>query len=155
MTALAEKESGLAKEFISEININSPTIMYDLYLSTSVVQYAVQAQENIIKKIAYNGSCVIVGRAADYVLKDYKDVVKIFIYAPKDFRIKKVMEIYGDTTQQGANRIIKSDKARATYYKNISGLEWGNVRNYDLSINSSIGIENTANAICDYIINRK
>lgn len=147
MIALAAQESGLAKEFISEINENSPTVMYDLYLSTSVVQYAVQAQEKIIKKIADNGSCVIVGRAADYVLKEYDDVVKIFIYASKDFRIKKVMEIYGDTPQEGAKSIVKSDRARAAYHKNISGLEWGNVENYDLCINSSIGIENTANTI--------
>lgn len=62
-----------------------------------IVTQVIVAQEQIIQKIAESGSCVIVGRAADYVLSDYPDVVRIFIYAPKDYRIKKVMEMYGDT----------------------------------------------------------
>lgn len=63
MTSLAAKESGLSKEFISDINANAPSILHDLYLSTEVIQQAVIAQDQIIKKIADSGSCVIVGRA--------------------------------------------------------------------------------------------
>lgn len=70
MTALAAQESGLDQEFISDINANSPNLLHDLYLSTQVVQQAIAAQDKIIRKIADNGSCVIVGRAADYVLRD-------------------------------------------------------------------------------------
>jgi cytidylate kinase len=155
MTALAAKESGLTKEFISGINANSPAGMHELYLSTEVVREAIIAQEKIIRKIADNGSCVIVGRAADYVLRDYEDVVRIFIHAPEAYRIKNVMHTYGETEQKGKSGIARSDSARAAYYKNISGLEWGNARQYDLCINSSIGPENTASAICDYIKNRE
>lgn len=154
MTALAAQESGLDKEFISNINTNSPAILHDYYLSTNVIQQAVIAQDKIIKKIADNGSCVIVGRAADYVLRDYDDVVRIFIHAPKEFRIGKVMEVYGDSKSEAVNNIKRSDEARAAYYKNISGLLWGDVHNYDLSIDSSIGIQECADVICGYIQGR-
>ncbi|MDR3172179.1 MAG: MATE family efflux transporter [Treponema sp.] len=154
MTALAAQESGLAKEFVSDLNANSPSVMHELYLSTDVARQAIIAQEKIIRKIADNGSCVIVGRAADYVLRDYEDVARIFIHAPQAYRIKNVMKTYGDTEQEGKKSIVRSDAARAAYYKNISGLEWANTRQYDLCINSSIGAENTATAIYDYIKSR-
>ena len=82
MTALAAQESGLDKEFISDINRNSPDMLHDLYLSTKAVQHAVTAQNSMIRRIAENGSCVIVGRAADYILRGHPDVVRVFIYAP-------------------------------------------------------------------------
>jgi cytidylate kinase len=154
MTALAAQESGLADEFISEINANSPAVMHEMYLATEVVQQAIIAQEKIIRKIADNGSCVIVGRAADYVLRDYEDVVRIFVHAPKPYRVQKVMEMYGDTEQEGKKSIAHSDAARATYYKNISGLDWGSVRQYELCVDSSVGAETAANAIVEYVKGR-
>lgn len=151
MTALAAQESGLDKEFISDINADSPNILRELYLSTNVVTQAIVAQDKIIKKIADNGSCVIVGRAADYVLRDYDDVVRVFIYAPSDYREKRIMEVYGDSAEEARKNIHHSDKARASYYKNISGLNWGDAHNYDLLINSSVGIEKCADIICNFI----
>lgn len=153
MTALAAEESGLAEEYVSKLNDNSPSIMYDLYVSTTPVQEAIKAQDKIIKKIADNGSCVIVGRAADYVLRDYKNIVKVFIYADKDYRIKKVSEMYGDSETKARKSINKSDKARANYYKSISGNEWGDMKNYDLCIDATIGPKKSAKIICDYIKN--
>lgn len=152
MTMLAAQESGLDKEFISDINANSPAVFHSLYLSTDVVQQAVAAQDKVIRKIADNGSCVIVGRAADYVLRNYENVVKIFIYAPDDFRIRQVMKVYGDTIEEAKKNIRSSDEARAAYYKNISGNNWGDRRNYDLLIDSSMGIEQCAKAINEYIL---
>ena len=151
MTALAAQESGLNQEFISDLNANSPTLMHDLYLSTNVVQQAVLAQDKVIRKIADNGSCVIVGRAADYVLRDYSDVVRIFIYAPKKFKIQRVMEVYGDDREAAEKNIHRSDEARAAYYKNISGSNWGERKNYELLVDSSVGIEACADVICEYI----
>ena len=153
MVALAAQESGLDKEFISDINANSPTIMRDLYLSTDVVQQAVVAQDRIIKKIADAGACVIVGRAADFVLRDYPDVVTVFIDAPLDKRIEKVMEVYGDSKEDAAKNIKRSDGARAAYYKSISGKTWGDKENYDLYLNSADGIDKCADEICSYISN--
>ena len=151
MTALAAQESGLAQEFISDLNANSPALLHDLYLSTNVVQQAITAQDRIIRKIADAGSCVIVGRAADYVLRNYDNVVRVFIHAPKDYRTRKVMEMYGDTQEEAAASIRHSDAARGAYYKNIAGTAWGDARNYSLCIDSSIGPEQTAQAILDYL----
>ena len=154
MTALAAQESGLDKEFISDINANSPTHLHSLYLSTDVVQQAVVAQDKVIRKIADNGSCVIVGRAADYVLRDYEDVVRIFIYAPEEYKIKRVMEIYGDSAEDAKKNVRRSDEARASYYKSISEQTWGDRRNYELMIDSSIGVDASVNTICTYLQNR-
>lgn len=151
MTALAAQESGLDKEFISDINANSPGLMHDLYLSTQVIQQAITAQDKIIRKIADNGSCVIVGRTADYVLREYENVVRVFIYAPKEYRMKRIMKIYGDTKEESKKSIHRSDTARASYYKNITGQDWNNPHNFDLSVNSDIGIDKCAEVICNYI----
>ena len=152
VTALAAQESGLDKEFISDINVNAPEMMRKLYLSTEVIHQAVVAQDQVIRKIADNGSCVIVGRAADYVLRDYKDVVRIFIYAPEECKIKRVMEIYGDTEEEAKKNVRRSDEARAVYYNNISGLHWGVAHNYDLLIDSSAGVEKCVETICQFLI---
>lgn len=155
MTLIAAQESGLDKEFISNLHLNSPTALNDLYLSTSPVQYAIQAQDRVIKEIANQGSCVIVGRASDYVLRDNKDLVRIFIYAPKDYRVSNIMKMYNDTKQEAIKNVEKSDKTRSNYYKTISGLEWGKIDNYDLCIDSSIGKEECARIICEYVKNKK
>lgn len=151
ITALAAQEIGLDRHFVFDINENSPEFLRSLYLSTSVVQQAIVAQEQIIRKIADFGSCVIVGRAADYVLSNYPDVVRIFIYAPKEYRVKKVMEMYGDTEEAGRKSIAQSDAARSAYYNSISGGEWGNPHGYHLCIDSSCGVDAAVNIICDYI----
>lgn len=153
MIALAAHESGLDKEFISDIHKNSPDIMRDLYLSTQAVQHAVVAQDRIIRKIADEGSCVIVGRSADYVLKDYENVVRIFIHAPEEYRLHRVMEVYGDSTEEAEKNIHRSDRARSAYYKHISGKEWGDKENYELVIDSSCGVEKTVDTILEYVSN--
>lgn len=155
MTAIAAKESGLAGEFISNINSDENAVMRELYLSTNVVQQAVIAQDKVIKMIAEAGSCVIVGRSADYVLRHKEDLVRIFIYAPKDYRTKKVMEMYGDTWEEGKKNIERSDAARAAYYKNISGRRWGDPHQYELCIDSSIGVQKCVDVIVKYISERK
>ena len=151
MIALAAHESGLDKEFISDIHKNAPDVLYELYASTHVVQLAIAAQDKIIRKIANNGSCVIVGRSADYVLKDYENVFRIFIGAPKEYRIHRVMEVYGDTLQEAKRNVRRSDKARASYYRHISGKQWGDENNYDLVVDSSSGVEGTVLTILKYI----
>ena len=151
MTALAAQESGLDREFISDINKNAPDHLHDIYLSTHVVQQAVVAQNQIIRKIADHGSCVIVGRAADFVLRDYESVIRIFLYAPEAYKISRVMALYGDTKEEAIRNIHRSDEARSAYYHNISGNEWGNRKYYDLLVDTSIGVEQTAKVVLDYI----
>lgn len=151
MTALAAKESGLSRRFISDINKNAPKQLHDLYLSGRVVRHAIEAQNQIIQRIADNGSCVIVGRAADFVLRERANVVRLFVHAPMEYRIRRVMEIYGDSPTEAARNIKHSDKARAAYYKNISGLTWGLSENYDLVVDSSPGLDPSVMQILDYI----
>lgn len=151
MTALAAQESGLDKEFISDLNRNSPAHLHDLYISSNVVQQAITAQDKIIRRIAENGSCVIVGRAADHVLRDNPELVRIFVYAPAEVKIKRVMENYGDKYEEAAKNIRRSDGARAAYYKGVSGNNWGSRENYDLMIDSSVGVEKCADIICEFV----
>ena len=125
--------------------------MGELYLSTSVVQQAITAQAKAIGHIADMGSCVIIGRAADFVLRDRENLLRVFIHAPKEYRVAKVMEMYGDTAEEGKKSIARSDAARAAYYKSISGRTWGDPHAYELCIDSSIGPEATAQLICDYV----
>lgn len=155
MTALAAQESGLDREFISGLNRNAPKTLYNLYLSTKVVRLAVVAQHQIIERIAENGSCVIVGRAADYVLRDHPDVVKIFIRASMEYRIGRAMEIYGDTREEAEENIRRSDKARAAYYRHISGKRWGEPENYDLVVDSSQGVQQAVEEILKYLGRRE
>lgn len=151
MTALAAQESGLDREFISGLNRNAPKALYNLYLSTKAVGLAVAAQHQIIEKIAEKGSCVIVGRAADYVLRDYENLVKIFIYASKEYRVRRTMEIYGDTQEEAKENIRRSDKARGAYYRHISGLRWGEKDNYDFVVDASRGIRPAVEEILQYL----
>lgn len=148
--ALAAKESGLDQDFISKIN-RKQDILHELYLSTSPVKFAIEAQEIVINKIADEGACVIVGRAADYVLRDRKNLVRIFISAPQNYRIKNIMKMYKDDEETARKNVAKSDKHRADYYKIVAGKEWRELENYDLIIDSSIGAEKTSEVIVDYI----
>lgn len=151
LVAVAAQESGLAEEFISGINSDENAVMRELYLTADPVKRAVAAQEKAIRHIADAGSCVIVGRSADYVLRNYPDVLRIFIYAPKSYREKKVMEMYGDSPEAAKKSIARSDAARGAYYKSVSGREWGNPHGYELCIDASVGEEAAADIICSYI----
>lgn len=151
MVALAAHESGFDREFISDIHKNAPDALRNLYLSSDAVKCAIKAQEHIIRKIADNGSCVIVGRAADYVLRDYKNTVRVFVSAPIEYRIKRITKVYGDTAREAKRNIRRSDKARASYYRHISGKHWGSAENYELTVDSSVGLEKAAEIVLDYV----
>jgi cytidylate kinase len=106
-------------------------------------------QSEAIKKYAQNGSCVIIGRCADYVLRDEPNLFRIFIYGDLDHRQKRVMERHPEIkSSQVIDVINKTDKRRASYYNFYTGNKWGKFDNYDMAINSStFGIEETAKLI--------
>ena len=151
MIALAAHESGLDKDFISNIHKNSPDVLRGLYLSSHAVRRAMLAQDKIIRKIAEEGSCVIVGRAADHVLRDFPYVVKVFIGAPEEFRIARVREVYGDTLSEAKRNLRHSDRARAGYYHHLSGKRWGDPQNYDLVLDSSEGLDPAAEQLAAFV----
>ncbi len=145
LTALSAEESGLAQEYIEKIEEKN-SILYNLYLSSEANQLAIKAQENVLNKIAQTGSCVIVGRAADYVLKDY-NTYKVFVYAPLPFRQTRIMANYGDDETRAKENIEKADKRRAKFYESVTNQTWGDVKNYNLAVDSSIGIDKVVEQI--------
>lgn len=151
MLAVAAKKSGLSEQYLSDINSrNEEGAIRDLYLSSAPAEYAIKAQRQAIEDIARHGSCVIIGRSADYVLRKHKKVFRVFISAPEDYKIKKLGEMYHDNKKEAKKYMRRSDRNRASYYNAVSGLEWGARENYDLCIDSSIGNEATAKIIADY-----
>ena len=112
-------------------------------------------QSDIIKEYAEAGSCVIIGRCADYVLRDEENVLKIFIYSDIETREKRIRERYPDIkSSQVLDVINKTDKRRASYYNFYTGNKWGKYDNYDLAINAAtFGIEKTAELIADFAKN--
>ncbi|MBQ9085342.1 MAG: cytidylate kinase-like family protein [Clostridia bacterium] len=109
-------------------------------------------QSDVIKSYAHNGSCVIIGRCADYVLRDEKNLLRIFIYGDLEHRQARIRERHPEVkSSQIIDIINKTDKRRASYYNFYTGNKWGKYDNYDMAINSStLGIDGTVEMICAY-----
>ena len=110
------------------------------------------AQSKVIRNVAQEGPCVIVGKCADYILKEQENVVNLFISATLDFRIRRAVEIEGVSEAKSAETVMKKDKSRANYYKYHSGERWDNVLNYDMAIRSDLcGIDGTVACLRAYL----
>lgn len=108
-------------------------------------------QAKIIRELAETESCIIIGRCADYVLKDYDNVLSVFVHAPMDFRMMRAANVHSMPPKELERYINKIDKRRAAYYKYYTGREWTDGRNYDLCLNSSkLGIEKCVDEIKAY-----
>ena len=150
------------KEEIKEFAIKNNLIndncsdeeIYDNFLSLDVSKEAIINQTKVIKKIANISNAVIIGRSADYILRENKNLIKIFIYTSMDYKIENVMKNYGDNEKQAKNHILDSDKSRSNYYSAIANRNWGDKNNYDLCIDARIGNENVVKIICDYVKNK-
>ena len=95
-------------------------------------------QSEIIRNLAQKGPCIIVGRCADYVLRDQVDLINVFICAEKEDRKKRIAEIYGLTERKAAERIRKTDRERRFYYEMHTGLEWGSINSHQMLLNVSM-----------------
>lgn len=105
-------------------------------------------QAKIIRELANRQSCVIVGRCADFVLKDYENLVDVLVWAPLENCVQNIMEIEGLSSKEAERKIKKIDKHRSEYYHYYTGHEWNDVRNYSFCVNSGrIGFDKTAQAI--------
>ena len=129
---------------------------YDVYpLSINFAPYEMpindklfNLQADIIREESEKSSCVFVGRCADYILNGNPKLVKVFIYADMDSRVKRVMEHHGISEQDARVLIYKTDKKRANYYNYYTGHDWGDMRRYDLTIHSGrSGIEGAVELI--------
>ena len=105
-------------------------------------------QAKVLKKLAETTSCVIVGRAADFVLKDYDNVLSVFVHAPHDFLMEQAAKVKSLPEDELEKYIAKEDKYRAEYYEHHPGQKWTDAMNYDLCIDSSkLGFEKCVEAI--------
>jgi len=150
---LAAKKSGFSEEYIrSSEQIKSASFLYSLYMTSQVLPMSDQIfliQSKIIQELAEQGPCVIVGRCADYVLRNNPNCMNVFIHAPVAERLRRVSEEYGDKSANMEDYVRKQDKKRASYYNYFSQNKWGNAKNYHLAINSTLGITQTAKLIQD------
>jgi len=152
----AAEESGLCEELFHSFDERPKSFLYSVAMDPysfsmghvtpkgSIEQQVYLATYDTIKKLADSGPCVLIGRCADYALKDRDDVINIFITAPMDSRIARVARRNGITPEEAKERIRKTDKSRASYYNFYSNKEWGEAKSYDLCVDSSLlGIEGT------------
>lgn len=146
------KKTGFSENFIRDTEHQRPTnsFLYDLYTSVatpSVPDQVFIAQAKVIKAAAARESCVIVGRCADYILREEPHVLKVFVNAPLDQRVRRAREEYGVTEPNLESYVIRQDKARASYYNYFATGRWGQSREYDLCVNSRIGIDTAVKVI--------
>ena len=113
-------------------------------------------ESELIKNIANNESCVIVGRCANFILSENKNALKVFVYSDTDSKIKRATEFYGLSKSNAEKEIKRIDKLRANHYKYYTEKEWKDVTNYDVCINSDVlGVEKAAEMICGLIEKEK
>lgn len=149
------EETGLSEEYI-ESNEQKRETLANLndgyYFSLNNADNLFLNEAKLIKKLADNESCVIIGRCADFILKDRKDITKIFIYSDIENKIRRATEIYGLEKAKAEKEIKRINKLRANHYKFYTERDWNDKSNYDICINSDVlGVEKTADLICDMI----
>lgn len=143
-------KSGLFKRIAPEIYTGEliPPESSDFVSAKNLFNY----QAEVIKRLAKSQSCIIIGRAADFVLKDYPNVVSVFVHGSESFNLARAMEQNSMTEDEMKKFIAKTDKYRAEFYKHYTGREWTDARNYDLCLNSSkLGFEKCVEEIQAYI----
>ena len=154
-------ESGFAPKFVEEHGEHAPGRSLFSYAfapqgvpgvmnGMSTADFLWNIQCSVILQLAEKGPCVIVGRNADYILKDRKDVLHAYIHADKAFRADRIVRLYGESEKSPEARLNEKDKRRHVNYQHYTGRVWGTAQNYDICLNSgTIGID----ACVDIIVN--
>ncbi len=154
LISLTAKESGLAEDFISQMEQKKNfSYLYNLYMTSQELPLSEQVyliQSKVIKNVAKQ-PCVIVGRCADYVLRDNKNCIRVFIHASLKQRAARIRDQYGEQHPNLQEFVHKQDKNRASYYNYFTQNKWGEAKNYHLCIDSSIGISATTHVIKELI----
>ena len=162
---LASKESGICGEFFEKADEkNSGSLLKALAMGFTMNNAIFQSndyrsneslfqiQSDVIRKVAAEGSCVLVGRCADYILREDPDCINIFVSASWTDRIQRAIEYNHLTEKEAGEFLHKADKSRASYYNYYTDKIWGAAESYDLCINSSIyGIEQTVDFVRSFI----
>lgn len=166
LISIAAKESNIAPEIFENVDEKATnSLLYSLSLGLYSFSNTYSVGDNlpvndklyilqhkIIKKVADEGPCVIVGRCADHILRDRNDVLRVFIYADLDFRVKRAIDLKGVKPSKAEQVVQKTDKSRSNYYNFYSGKKWGLTENYDLCINrTKLTCEQVAEIIENYL----
>lgn len=147
LISLSAKESGLSEEYVKMTDEKKKSASY----TNNNDDRLFIAEQKVIEKLA-KSSCVIVGRCADYILKDNKDAIKIFLYSDSKSKEKRAIKYYGLNSKTALRKIDKINKERSKYYKFYTNREWKDFSNYDLSFNvDKYGVEKTAENIINII----
>ena len=155
---LAAESSGIHRNHFEE-NDERRTNSFLYLLSTTYGQGGVPfddtlffAQHNTIRKLASEQECVIMGRCADYALRDFSGVINIFVSAPFEDRVKRAVEVYGIEQKHAENYVKRIDKQRISYYNYYTDKRWGQPQNYQLCVDSSVlGIDGSVKLIEDFV----
>ena len=160
-------ESGFAPKFVEEHGEHAPGRSLLSYafapqgvpgvmngLSTADFLWNIQC--GVILQLAEKGPCVIVGRNADYILKDREDCLHVYIHADIPFRADRIVRLYGESEKSPEARLAEKDKRRHVNYQHYTGRVWGTAQNYDICLNSgTVGVEACADIILAMIENSK
>ena len=156
-------ESGFAPKFVEENGEHSPGLSRLSYafapqgvpgvmngLSTADFLWNIQC--SVILQLADKGPCVIVGRNADYILKDREDVMDVFIHAETPFKAERIVRLYGESEKSPETRLAEKDKRRRLNYQHYTGRTWGAAQNYEMCLCSSmLGIDQCVKIIVDAV----
>ena len=153
------EETGYAKEYIADEGEYAPNANSLAYMfigrgldGLSNADKIWIAQKKVIEELAEKSACVIVGRCADYVLKEREDVLNVFVYADKKYRAERIVKQYGESELEPEKRLAGKDKKRKLNYKYFTEQEWGKRQNYHLSIDSGfLGIEKSGALIVEAV----
>ena len=157
---MAAEETGLSADFIRRTEQQkTSSFLYNLYMSTQSLPVNDQvfiAQSEVIRRVAAEGPCIIVGRCADYVLRNQSgvDALNLFIHAPMEERIRRVREEYKVQAPDLRLYILKQDKNRAAYYEHFTDGQWGKAQNYHLAVSSGLGLETIVRLLTDLMRDR-
>ena len=165
LITMAAEQSGFSREIFEKMDERaSSSLLYTLSVNPGMAgglagtldlplnDKVFIVQNNVIKQLADKGPCVIVGRCADYILRDYADCVNVYISSDMDDRIKRITEVYGLTMDNAEKEILKYDKRRNNYYNFYTHTKPGIAANYDLCINSGIiGLDAAVAVIKAYV----
>lgn len=166
LIALAAKESGFSEDIFEKADeAPSNSFLYSLVMGSNPMgslffrnddlltnDKLFSIQSKVIRDIGKKGSCVIVGRCSDYILREEKNLTRIYFHADAEFRTKRIMELYNLSEKEAKTSITKADKKRNNYYNYYTGNEWTDLKNYDIIINTSkTGIKNTISTVVNYV----
>lgn len=148
---LAARELGIDVDTIRKVSeVKTSSFMYSMSSTTFTLPLNDQVfamQSKIIRHLATHDDCIIVNGCADYILEDFDDVFTVFIHAPFESRVRRVKEDYKEEHEDIKKFVMKKDKNRSNYYNYYTTKKWGQLKNFDLTINSDLGLDEIADII--------